>query len=182
MSLPHALMVSLLEKSCSGYDLAQRFGKSIGYFWQASHQQIYRELAKMEENGWVKSEAEDGSKTRKRTYHVLDEGVTELKRWVAESIDPPQQREAFFVRLRADAVMGPLGLEGELLRRIHIHEQKLKTYRVIEQRDFLSVKNQPQGQASRALRIQHMLLKAGILYEESSLAWSKETYKILTEE
>ncbi len=182
MSLPHALMVSLLEKSCSGYDLAQRFAKSIGYFWHASHQQIYRELAKMEESGWVKSEAEDGSKTRKRIYHVLEEGVTELKRWAAETLDPPQQREAFFVRLRADAVMGPLGLDRELLRRIHIHEQKLKIYHMIEQRDFLSMTDHLNGASSRALKIQHMILKAGILYEESCLEWSRETYKILTEE
>ncbi|HEX5361461.1 MAG TPA: PadR family transcriptional regulator, partial [Fluviicoccus sp.] len=57
MSLPHALMTSLLEKSCSGYDLARRFEKSIGYFWRASHQQIYRELGRMEEAGWIRSEA-----------------------------------------------------------------------------------------------------------------------------
>jgi DNA-binding PadR family transcriptional regulator len=55
MSLAHALMTSLLEKSSSGYDLARRFDKSIGYFWHATHQQIYRELARMEQAGWIHS-------------------------------------------------------------------------------------------------------------------------------
>ena len=53
MSLPHAVLTSLLEKSTSGYDLARRFDKSIGYFWHATHQQIYRELARMEGAGWI---------------------------------------------------------------------------------------------------------------------------------
>ena len=45
MSLAHAVLTSLIEKPSSGYELARRFDKSIGYFWHATHQQIYRELA-----------------------------------------------------------------------------------------------------------------------------------------
>ncbi|MEN9435698.1 MAG: hypothetical protein RIR09_353, partial [Pseudomonadota bacterium] len=48
MSLAHAVLTSLIEKSSSGFELARRFDKSIGYFWHATHQQIYRELARME--------------------------------------------------------------------------------------------------------------------------------------
>jgi DNA-binding PadR family transcriptional regulator len=55
MSLAHAVLTSLLEKSTSGYDLARRFDKSIGYFWHATHQQIYRELARMEAAGWIEA-------------------------------------------------------------------------------------------------------------------------------
>ena len=55
MSLAHAVLTSLLEKASSGYDLAQRFDKSIGYFWHATHQQIYRELGRMEAAGWIAS-------------------------------------------------------------------------------------------------------------------------------
>jgi len=47
MSLPHALLTSLLEQPCSGMDLARRFGRSIGFFWPATHQQIYKELGKL---------------------------------------------------------------------------------------------------------------------------------------
>jgi hypothetical protein len=65
MSLPHALLTSLIEKPCSGYELARRFDKSIGYFWHATHQQIYRELARMEENGWVSSSEVEGGRAGK---------------------------------------------------------------------------------------------------------------------
>jgi len=182
MSLPHALMVSLIEKSCSGYDLAQRFGKSIGFFWPASHQQIYRELAKMETKGWVKSEAEEGSKTRKRIYQVLDAGRDELKRWVAESSEPAHIRDEFIVRLRADAAIGPLGLETELLRRAQIYEQKVKVFHAIEQRDFIDKVKQDPSKNTRSLKIQHMILKAGIAHEESWLQWCKDMVELLKEE
>ena len=81
MSLAHAVLTSLIEKSSSGYDLARRFDKSIGYFWHASHQQIYRELARMETAGWIESSVPaDAGKTRKREYRVLPAGRKELKR------------------------------------------------------------------------------------------------------
>lgn len=48
MALDHAILVSLLERPGSGYELARRFERSIGYFWTATHQQIYRVLKRME--------------------------------------------------------------------------------------------------------------------------------------
>ncbi len=57
MALAHAILAALLDCPCSGYDLRKRFEGSVGFFWQASFQQIYRELGKLEELGWVESEA-----------------------------------------------------------------------------------------------------------------------------
>jgi DNA-binding PadR family transcriptional regulator len=170
MSLSHAVLTSLLEKSSSGYDLARRFDKSIGYFWHATHQQIYRELGRMEAAGWVESSAAlDAGNTRKRSYRVLPAGEAELLRWAAEPSAPMDLRDEFTVRLRADAALGPLGLEAELARRIAQHQEKLKTYREIEARDFSAGKPQ-----SRNARIQHMILKKGILLEEGSIAWTQD--------
>jgi DNA-binding PadR family transcriptional regulator len=176
MSLSHAVLTSLLEKSSSGYDLARRFDKSIGFFWHATHQQIYRELGRMEAAGWIESSsAPDAGKTRKRMYRVLPLGQQELLRWVAEPSAPIDLRDEFMVRLRADAAMGPLGLHVELQRRIALHQEKLQTYRAIEARDF------SQGQVlSREARIHHMILKKGILYEEASIQWAQEMLPILS--
>jgi DNA-binding PadR family transcriptional regulator len=175
MSLSHAVLTSLLEKSSSGYDLARRFDKSIGFFWHATHQQIYRELGRMEAAGWIESSsAPDAGKTRKRMYRVLPLGQQELLRWVAEPSAPIDLRDEFMVRLRADAAMGPLGLDMELQRRIALHQEKLQTYRAIEARDF------SQGQVlSREACIHHMILKKGILYEEASIQWAQEMLPIL---
>lgn len=177
MPLPHALMTSLLEKSSSGYDLARRFDKSIGFFWHATHQQIYRELARMEKAGWIQSEAApDGGKTRKRIYQVLDAGRQELVRWAQEPTPPMDTRDELMVKLRADAVLGPQGLDTEIERRLQLHLAKLSAYRAIEARDF------PQAQAlSREAKIQHMILKTGIMYEQGWTTWCQDALKILRE-
>ena len=177
MALSHALLTSLLEKSSSGYDLARRFDKSIGFFWHATHQQIYRELGRMELAGWIESSsAPDAGKTRKRMYQVLPAGKAELLRWAAEPSAPMDLRDEFMVRLRADAALGDLGLASELERRIALHEEKLALYRDIEQRDFSTAPD-----LTRAARIHHMILKKGILYEENSIAWARDMLLLLQE-
>ena len=94
MSLAHAVLTSLLEKASSGYDLARRFDKSIGYFWHATHQQIYRELARMEAAGWVEASIPaDAGKTRKKEYRVLEAGRQELARWAQEEAQPMDLRD-----------------------------------------------------------------------------------------
>ncbi|GAB3540510.1 PadR family transcriptional regulator [Noviherbaspirillum agri] len=175
MSLAHAVLTSLLEKATSGYDLARRFDKSIGYFWHATHQQIYRELARMEAAGWIESSsAPDAGKTRKREYRVLPAGRAELIRWANEPSPPMDLRDEFMVKLRADAAMSEVDLRPEIRRQIEQHQEKLAHYRAIEERDFLHG-----GALTREARIQHMILKKGILYEEASIAWSQEMLDVL---
>ena len=170
MSLSHAVMVSLLEKSSSGYDLARRFDRSIGYFWHATHQQIYRELGRMERAGWIAScVAPDAGRTRKRVYEVLPAGRAELLRWVATPSAPMDLRDEFMVRLRAAAAIGPLPLQEDLLRRIAGHQERLALYQDIAQRDF------PAGaDLSRAARLQRLILQKGILYEQASIDWARQ--------
>lgn len=175
MSLSHAVLTSLVEKSSSGYDLARRFDKSIGYFWHATHQQIYRELARMEAAGWIESSnAPDAGKTRKRLYRILPPGQNELRCWTVQASASIDLRDEFMVRLRAEAALGPLGLEAELQRRISQHQGKLRTYREIEQRDF------PAGRMlTREARIHHLILQKGILYEKGSIKWARQALSVL---
>src|SRR5687768_10605550 len=102
MALEHALLVSLTERAGSGYELARRFDKSIGYFWSATHQQIYRVLKRMEESGWVDGEAvaQDG-KPDKKVYSVNAAGRAELARWIAEPSSTDLPRSEFGVKTRA---------------------------------------------------------------------------------
>ncbi len=175
MPLAHALMTSLLEKPSSGYDLARRFDKSIGFFWHATHQQIYRELARMEASGWIDSmAAPDGGRTRKRVYRVLDAGRDELLAWAAASTAPSDLRDDLMVRLRADAAIGPLGLQPELRRRAALHAQKLAAYQAIEARDF------PAGETlTREAALQRHILLLGVRYEQGWLDWTRDALALL---
>lgn len=168
MSLPHALLTSLLEKPSSGSDLTRRFSKSIGYFWQASHQQIYRELARLEASGYVQSTPEEGARGRKRNYRVLPAGRAELRRWMSEPSEQRHLRDEMMVRVRAAAVVGPQGLTADLKQRLSDHSAQLALYRDIEKRDFAGNQDNP------TTRLQHRLLKAGIDYEKMYIQFCED--------
>lgn len=174
MSIQHALLTSLLEKPSTGYELASRFDRSIGYFWQASHQQIYRELRRMAAAGWVVAEEEGGEGRRKRkTYQVLAAGIDELKRWGREPSGSAESHRELLVKLRAEAVLGPLGALEELQRLVAEHEEKLTTFRRIEERDFSG------SPMSDAQQLQYRVLCMGIMSEESWLEWARDTLPVL---
>ncbi|VWB71252.1 PadR family transcriptional regulator [Burkholderia lata] len=173
MSLPHALLTALAERPGSGSELADRFDRSIGYFWQATHQQIYRELGRLEEAGWIESLPAESGRGRKRAYRILPAGKKELRRWIAEPEDPTPLREALMVRLRAEAVLGPAGLEDEIRRRIALHQEKLDLYLQIEARDF------SEDVDSRTKRLQHLVLQAGIANERFWVEFSQHALDVL---
>ena len=129
----------------------------------------------MQAAGWIESSIPaDAGKTRKREYRVLPEGRLELARWATEPAPLMDLRDEFMVKLRADAVLGAMDLQTELNRRIGLHREKLAHYRDIEQRDFLNGKAQ-----SREVRIHHMILKKGMLYEQGSIDWNLELLDVL---
>lgn len=174
MSLQHALLTSLLEKPSTGYDLARRFDKSIGYFWHASHQQIYRELGRMADAGWIMAiDDNDVSKRRRRQYEVLLAGRDELARWVSQPASEGDTSRALLIKLRAEAVIGPHGLERELRQLMAEHQSRLDTYREIERRDFAGLS------MAYPQHLQHAVLRAGIMAEESWLAWAGEVLPLL---
>ncbi|MFE9767572.1 PadR family transcriptional regulator [Streptomyces sp. NPDC005808] len=166
MSLPHAILTALLERPSSGLELTRRFDKSIGYFWSATHQQIYRELGKLEAEGHIRAlQSEQPARGRKKSYEVLPAGRAELARWTAASQDPKPMRDAMLLRLRASAVVGTAGIEADLRRHLGLHERQLGEYQEIEARDFPPGKDTPQD------RLRHLVLRAGIDLETFWTQW-----------
>ncbi|MER7394286.1 PadR family transcriptional regulator [Streptomyces sp. NPDC000151] len=167
MSLPHAILTALLEKPSSGLELTRRFDRSIRYFWSATHQQIYRELRKLEESGLIHALPQtQPSRGQKRDYEVLPAGREALTAWVAERQDPKANRDPLLLRLRAAAVVGATGLTEEFRRHLALHEAQLAEYLEIETRDFL----RPEKTAP-ADRMQHLVLRAGIAQERFWVEW-----------
>ncbi|MFA9215737.1 MAG: PadR family transcriptional regulator [Sphingomonadaceae bacterium] len=175
MSLPHALITALLERPSSGQELARRFDKSIGYFWHATHQQIYRELGRLEQAGWIESLEPAATRGRQRAYCVLPAGREELRRWMADSSDPRPMRDELMLRIRAEAVVGPTGLADELARRLALHRLQLAHYQQIEAHDF------PPGVHTREQQLQHLVLSAGIMMEQMWVQWSEQALAVLAQ-
>ncbi|MCX5535540.1 PadR family transcriptional regulator [Streptomyces sp. NBC_00006] len=170
MSLPHAILTALLEKPSSGLELTRRFDRSIGYFWSATHQQIYRELGKLEREGLIRAlPTETPSRGQKKEYEVLPGGRAELARWTATPQDPRPLRDPLPLRLRSAAVVGTEGIAEDLSRHLALHREQLATYQDIEKRDFPPEKN------SEADRLQHAVLRAGIDLERFWVDWLERT-------
>lgn len=170
MSLEHAILVSLRERAASGYELARRFDKSIGHFWAATHQQIYRSLKRMVEHGWVTADevAQEG-RPDKKVYRVSDAGSDELARWIGEPVDPPALRNALSVKLRGASFGDVDAVTAEVTRHRRLHAERLALYRRIEQRDFPD----PAPLSGRSLH-QHLVLRGGIRTEQAMLDWCDE--------
>src|SRR4051794_31223093 len=158
MALEHAILVSLLEQPGSGYELARRFERSIGRFWTATHQQIYRVLKRMESDGWVVAEqvGQDG-RPDKRCYSVAAVGRAALTRWLRAPVQPEAVRHELAVKIRGaafDDASGRAELITEVERYRATHDETLARYLIGERRDF------PDTTASDpAHRLQHVVLR-----------------------
>ncbi|WP_019931732.1 PadR family transcriptional regulator [Nocardia sp. BMG111209] len=82
MSLRHALLGLLAEQPASGWDLTRRFDELLGSVWPAGHPQIYGELRKLQQDGYIVVDGE-GPRGRK-DYRITDTGLAEVRRWLTE--------------------------------------------------------------------------------------------------
>ncbi|WP_405502995.1 PadR family transcriptional regulator [Streptomyces niveus] len=185
MSLPHAILTALLERPSSGLELARRFDRSIGYFWSATHQQIYRELGRLERSGCIRALAsERPARGRKKEYEVLPAGRAELTGWVSGREDPKPVRDPLLLRMRAAAVVGTDGLPDELRRHLALHERQLADYADIEARDFSARPGTAAGTTpgpteapTEADRLRHLVLRAGMDLERLWVDWLTEALR-----
>ncbi|GGV30314.1 PadR family transcriptional regulator [Streptomyces spectabilis] len=170
MALEHAILVSLLEQPGSGYELARRFDRSIGYFWTATHQQIYRVLKRMESDAWIEArEVAQQDRPDKKEYSVAALGRAALSGWLHEPIEPESVRHELAVKIRGAAFDDPAALIREVRRYRQAHAERLAHYLAGERRDFTG----PEAPAPLDDRqeLQHVVLRGGIAYEQMTLAW-----------
>ncbi len=89
MSLPYGLLGLLSYIDATGYDLTKFFEDSLNNFWHAQSSQIYRELDRMEQKGWVASRSVvQDKRPNKRVYAITEDGRGEYRRWLSETAPP----------------------------------------------------------------------------------------------
>ncbi|MEU6479303.1 PadR family transcriptional regulator [Streptomyces sp. NPDC047017] len=105
MSLRHALLGLLSEHPASGYDLLKRFETSLANVWPATQSQIYTELTRLAGTGLITVAAE-GPRGRKE-YALTDDGLEELRCWLAESRPQRTTRSDVLLRVFFLGVLEP---------------------------------------------------------------------------
>ena len=166
MALAEAILVCLTERPMTGYELAKAFDTSIGFFWRAAHQQIYRELQHLSRDRLVDhEEVIQSGRPNKTVYAINAAGLAHLKAWSREGNDRPPVRDDLFVRLYALDCMDLEALYAQVRDRLTKHKARLALYERIEQKRFAG--------RSRDLRRTGLKLglQIGLIAERSNIAW-----------
>ena len=137
MALAEAILVCLTDRPMSGYDLAKTFDASIGFFWRASHQQVYRELARLRDKGLVDSrEIEQNGRPNRIIHTITDTGEDAVHAWSLKPCRMPSVKDELLVKLYAlDNVDIPV-LREQLDIRLDQHRAKLSAYLRIKEKFY----------------------------------------------
>ena len=93
-TLGYAVLSLLSREDLSGYDLKRWMERPLGYFWSARHSQIYPELARLEDGGYVThSVVEQTERPDKKVYEITAEGLDALREWVTRTPVPRPTRD-----------------------------------------------------------------------------------------
>lgn len=176
MGLAQALLAALSREPLSGYDLTRHFDGSLGYFWQASHQQIYRELAKLAQQAQLKVTVQAQQKRPDRkVYSITPAGKEALLSWLQSSVQPVAIRDDLLVKLYAGGWAEPQCLLRELRDHQRYHRQKHATYLTLAERYFSG------SELSYSEVCMKLTLDYGLAYEQNWLQWCETALAQLSE-
>ena len=168
MALEHALLVSLSERPGTGIELTRRFDRSIGFFWKATHQQIYKVLRRMEDDGWLTAGAGE-SRSTERCYTVAPAGERELAAWISRSTPPATMRSEVAVKMRGASYGDREMLLGQLELLVAEHQSRQAHFEQLEREQFPD----PDSLTGQQLDT-WLVLRGGIKQEQFWVEWLSE--------
>lgn len=175
MALADAILACLTERPMTGYELAKTFDASIGFFWKADHQQIYRELSKLRDRGHVQArEVVQTGKPNKLVYTLTDDGKAALRHWGARPSVPASIKDDLLVRLYALDHVDIEPLRADLMARLEHHRDRHDRY------ERLLAKRFPEGLAATADRGKLLILRLGMRHEKVVAEWCEEAIDALS--
>jgi DNA-binding PadR family transcriptional regulator len=180
MSLGHAILAVLATRSATGYELNKVFDPEMAFFWSATHQQIYRELKRLNAEGLVRfSTVGQRGRPDKKVYSLTEAGREELTRWSAGPLETAPVRDTLLARLLASHVADLDALQAELRRECERLREKVEALEAYAQRSFQA--QQPGGAGEMPLyRTMHSLVLRGVVQQDRArLAFCAEVLEAL---
>lgn len=176
MALAEAILVCLTERPMTGYELAKAFDTSIGYFWRAGHQQIYRELQQLSARGLVdREDVIQSGRPNKTVYAINGRGLDHLEAWSREPSDRPPVRDDLFVRLYALDCVDLAAVHAQICDRLAKHKARLALYERIAANRF-------SGNAKDLRRSGWKIgLHIGMTMEQANITWCEMALATLSE-
>ena len=156
--------------------MAKEFAEGFGScFWRASQQQIYAELAKLEQQGSVTYEAiPQPGRLNKKIYSITEEGLQDLTEWLTKPCEPAAIRED----------LGVLGLAGHLVsHQIVIREIERRSRLHADILQHMNKMDEHFAQNLELLEIKdlymHLIIRRAIRYQEEWIAWCNEALQAI---
>ncbi|OLQ86189.1 transcriptional regulator [Vibrio ponticus] len=170
MSLPHVILTVLSTRDATGYDITKEFSNTIGYFWKASHQQVYRELNKMAQNQLVTCvlEPQEGKPDRK-VYSITDAGRVALGEWFDQPTAHPTVRDEFSAKLMACSVQPSAAFKEQLAGLVEESRKLVEHYKEIETAYYSNTASLDKQQ-----RLERLTLRRNLLLRQTWIEWADE--------
>lgn len=172
MSLAYAIMGLLSYRPMTGYNLKEVFDNSVNHFWHAHLSQIYRELARMEEQGLVVSQIrQQEGKPDRKVYSLTPAGEEKFLAWLQNF--PPRlalrYNDEFLLRIYFAGRMPVREVLYQLIRYQKEVQAKLENFMaliaVVE--NYSRYVNRPQDKLYWL-----MTLELGIELMQTNLRWA----------
>jgi len=127
-------MIALRGPSTS-YDLKRGVNHSVGYFWPFPHAQLYSEPKRLVDLGLLKVAVEAQGR-RKQTFSVTNEGLSELRSWLADrTTEQMQVRDVAQLKLFFGELAGSTGDVLALAKeQTAQHEDRIAVYEGMQTR------------------------------------------------
>ena len=94
-----AVLGLIADKPRSGYDVKRIVDRSIRHFWAASYGQIYPELKRLEQAGWIAGDDAPRGGRARRIFRITPAGREALGAWLAGSTTRVELRDESLLRL-----------------------------------------------------------------------------------
>lgn len=190
MSLRNALLALLTVEPMTGYDLAKRFGSSVGNVWHAPDSQIYPELRRMLQDGLLDSkEVAWGRKGRKIEYTITEQGRAAFGAWMDSDLqwtrdrDPMHLRAAYFEYATPDRARGQLTAYRQHIRQIRgqwqhqIDEVEAGTSETLNRR----LQSVPASEHRRSTAFKKFTYEGLVARADAEIAWAGRGLALLDE-
>jgi DNA-binding PadR family transcriptional regulator len=175
MSLSHAILATLSNACYSGYDISKQFAGSVGFFWYATQQQIYRELSKLEEQGYLSAEViRQENRPDKKMLSITETGKEYLREWIIQPGKVTPVKDDLLVKIFAGYLVDQSMIMEELEHHRLQHQETLNTYRQIESQFF-----ENPAECDNFAKLRYLTLLNGIQLEKGWLSWCEEAIAML---
>lgn len=132
-TLGYALLGLLARAPRTGYALTQALRAPIGYFWTASHSQVYPELARLEAAGLIRHRVVDGPGPRDtKSYRITATGRRALATWAAAPMPRPTERDELMLKVFSLWTAAPERAADLVTRQRAMHVERLAEYQRID--------------------------------------------------